>query len=77
MLNNDLIYQVCLRNFGTSVLTLPDEPVVRNPPVLLFGDFLQFGAEKQNRLYEELKNVDKVKSVLQVRIFPFRLSRCR
>lgn len=61
-----LMKEVCQRNFGTSVLELPDQPVLTNPPVLMFGDFLQVGAEKANRLYEELKNIDKVKNVLQV-----------
>ncbi|KAJ8965677.1 hypothetical protein NQ314_003959 [Rhamnusium bicolor] len=61
-----LMKEVCTRNFGTSVLNLPDEPIIRNPPILLFGDFMQFGADRENRLYEELKNIDKVKSLLQV-----------
>lgn len=62
-----LMKEICQRNFGTSVLELPDVPVLANPPVLLFGDFLQVGVDRENRLYEELKNVEKLKSVLEVR----------
>ncbi|CAH1180440.1 unnamed protein product [Phaedon cochleariae] len=69
-----LMKEICSRNFGTGVVTLPDEPVIMNPPVMLFGDFLQFGAEKANRLYEELKNIDKVKSVLQDYLDDFNLT---
>lgn len=62
-----LMKEICSRNFGTPVLQLPDTSgLIENPPVLLFGDFMQFGAERENRIYEELKNIDKVKSILQV-----------
>ncbi|CAH1962387.1 unnamed protein product [Acanthoscelides obtectus] len=60
-----LLREICTRNFGTSVVTLPEGDIITNPPVLLFGDFIQFGADKENRLYEELRSVDKVKNVLQ------------
>ncbi|RZC39366.1 dynein heavy chain 6, axonemal, partial [Asbolus verrucosus] len=60
-----LMREICGRNFGTAVLALPDEPVITNPPILLFGDFMQYGANREDRLYEEIKNIDKVKSVLQ------------
>lgn len=57
---------VCNRNFGTPVLLLPDESVIQNPPVLLFGDFMVFGAAKEDKIYEEIKNIEKMKLVLQV-----------
>nr|CAH7757603.1 unnamed protein product [Callosobruchus chinensis] len=60
-----LLKEICTRNFGTSVVTLPEGDLITNPPVLLFGDFLQFAADKENRLYEEMRNVDKVRNVLQ------------
>lgn len=31
---------------------------------LLFGDFILFGQTKENRIYEEIKDFDKLKSVL-------------
>ncbi|XP_023013028.2 dynein heavy chain at 16F isoform X2 [Leptinotarsa decemlineata] len=68
-----LMKEICSRNFGSSVVQLPDEPVITNPPILLFGDFMQFGAEKENRLYEELRNMEKVKSILQDYLDDFNL----
>ncbi|EEZ99537.1 Dynein heavy chain, cytoplasmic-like Protein [Tribolium castaneum] len=60
-----LMREICGRNFGTAVLALPDQPVITNPPLLLFGDFMQYGANKEDRIYEEIRNVDKIRSVLQ------------
>ncbi|XP_060520964.1 dynein axonemal heavy chain 6 [Cylas formicarius] len=60
-----LMKDICARHFGTAVLQLPEEGLIEDPPVLLFGDFMQFGAAKENRIYEELRNVDKVKNILQ------------
>lgn len=71
-----LMKEICSRNFGTPVLELPDNAkIIENPPVLLFGDFMQFGAERANRIYEELKNVDKVKAILQVIKFTLKLTK--
>lgn len=61
-----LMREVCNRSFGTPVLILPEEKIIRNPPVLLFGDFMRFGAAKEDRIYEEIKDVDKLKGILQV-----------
>ncbi|ERL87542.1 hypothetical protein D910_04933 [Dendroctonus ponderosae] len=69
-----LMKEICSRNFGTPVLQLPDNTgLIENPPILLFGDFMQFGAERENRIYEELKNIDKVKSLLQDYLDDFNL----
>ncbi|KAG5888365.1 hypothetical protein JTB14_033502 [Gonioctena quinquepunctata] len=68
-----LMREVCTRNFGNSVVALPKEPIIINPPVLLFGDFMRFGADKVDRLYEELTNIDKVKHVLQDYLDDFNL----
>nr|XP_029134611.1 dynein heavy chain 6, axonemal [Labrus bergylta] len=32
---------------------------------IIFGDFIKFGAEKEDRLYEDLTDIDKIKAVLQ------------
>lgn len=61
-----LMREVCSRSFGTPVLLLPEEKIIRNPPILLFGDFMRFGAAKEDRIYEEIKDVDKLKGILQV-----------
>lgn len=58
--------EVCGRCFGSPVLALPDEPIILNPPVLIFGDFMQVGAARENRIYEEIKDMTKLRNVLQV-----------
>ncbi|XP_076263714.1 dynein heavy chain at 16F [Rhynchophorus ferrugineus] len=68
-----LMREICGRNFGTPVLQLPEKDVIDNPPVLLFGDFMVFGAERENRIYEELRNIDKVKNILQDYLDDFNL----
>lgn len=57
--------EVCSRSFGMPVLVLPDEKVIHNPPVLLFGDFMRFGAAKEDRIYEEIRDLEKLKAMLQ------------
>lgn len=66
--------EVCNRNFGTPVLNLPDDHVILDPPILLFGDFMVFGAEKENRIYEEIINIPKMKAVLQEYLDDYNLS---
>ncbi|KAI5730401.1 hypothetical protein M8J76_013302 [Diaphorina citri] len=60
-----LMKQVCQKHFGTPVLEFDDVTVVQNPPVLLFGDFMS-SASKEDRFYQEIKNVDKLKVALSV-----------
>ncbi|KAK9722971.1 AAA+ lid domain [Popillia japonica] len=60
-----LMREVCGRCFGSPVLALPDEPIILNPPVLIFGDFMQVGAARENRIYEEIKDMTKLRNVLQ------------
>ncbi|XP_050519336.1 dynein axonemal heavy chain 6 [Diabrotica virgifera virgifera] len=69
-----LMKDICVRNFGSPVLDLPEGEIIQNPPILLFGDFIQMGAEKKNRVYEELKNIDKLKNVLQDYLDDFNLT---
>lgn len=47
------------------MVPLPEEEIISQPPLLLFGDFLVFGAERDQRVYEEIVDVDRAKSVLQ------------
>lgn len=42
--------------------TIEPESFVTHP--ILFGDFMKIGAEKNDRVYEELNNLDKLKQVL-------------
>ncbi|KAF5287317.1 hypothetical protein FQR65_LT02190 [Abscondita terminalis] len=60
-----LMKDVCTRAFGNAVLELPDVPVLQNPPTLMYGDFMVFGASRENRIYEEILNLQKAKSILQ------------
>lgn len=60
-----LMKEICGRCFGTPVLALPDEKIILKPPTLLFGDFMRFGAAKQDRIYEEIRDTEKLKSILQ------------
>lgn len=60
-----LMKEICTRSFGMPVLNLPDVKVLERPPTLLFGDFMRFGAAKQDRIYEEIRDLDKLKSILQ------------
>lgn len=68
-----LMKDVCSRNFGTTVLMLPDVPILTDPPILLFGDFMQISASKEDRFYEEIRDIDKCKSILQDYLDDFNL----
>lgn len=59
---------VCNRSFSNPVLVLPDTPIIVNPPTLMFGDFMVPGAEKENKIYEEIRDIDKLRSILQVKL---------
>lgn len=59
--------EVCQRTFGTPVLLLSGnaDEVIKDPPLLLFGDFMKPVA-KEDRIYEEIKDLDKLRQVLHV-----------
>lgn len=59
-----LMKEVCLRYFSNAVLTLPDTSIIKNPPLLLFGDFMVPNAEF--RIYEEIKDIEKLITILKV-----------
>ncbi|XP_068083916.1 dynein axonemal heavy chain 6 [Anabrus simplex] len=69
-----LMMDVCTHSFGIPVLTLPEEEIVKNPPTLLFGDFMNMGAAKEDRVYEEIVNIEKLKDVLQEYLEDFNLT---
>lgn len=48
------------------VMRLPDEEIIEKPPILLFGDFMSFGAAREQRIYEELTEISKVRRTLEV-----------
>lgn len=41
-----------------------ESPVVDKGELLLFGDFMIYGQAREDRIYEEIKNVEKLKSIL-------------
>lgn len=47
-------------------MRLPDEEIIEKPPILLFGDFMSFGAAREQRIYEELTEISKVRRTLEV-----------
>lgn len=59
-----LLHDICLRTFGNAVLTIPDSEIITSPPILLFGDFMVFGAPVEDRIYEEITDIEKCKGVL-------------
>ena len=53
--------------FFATFQTLDPDSLQTNP--ILFGDFIKVGAAKEDKMYEELSNLDKVKAVLgEVRV---------
>ncbi|XP_054276499.1 dynein axonemal heavy chain 6-like [Macrosteles quadrilineatus] len=67
-----LMREVCQRIFGTPVIMLPDMVPIREPPLLLFGDFMSQAA-KEDRPYDEIKDIDKMKGILQDYLMDFNL----
>ncbi|XP_012153033.2 dynein heavy chain at 16F [Megachile rotundata] len=60
-----LLNNISIGTFGTEVVRLPDEAIIEKPPLLLFGDFMAFGAAREQRIYEELTDIPYVKSTLE------------
>lgn len=60
-----LLREICQKMFGTPVIQLPDSGLLREPPLLLFGDFMSQAA-KEDRPYDEIKDIEKLKGILQV-----------
>ncbi|KAK0176317.1 hypothetical protein PV328_000464 [Microctonus aethiopoides] len=59
-----LLSQICSRTFGDEVISVSSNNTVE-PPQLFFGDFMQFGAPMESRIYEEITNIEKMKTILQ------------
>nr|XP_031828293.1 dynein heavy chain 6, axonemal [Nomia melanderi] len=69
-----LLNNICTGSFGVEVVRLPDEKIVEKPPSLLFGDFMAFGAARDQRIYEELTEIPKVKRTLEDYLEDYRFS---
>ncbi|RZF48033.1 hypothetical protein LSTR_LSTR002099 [Laodelphax striatellus] len=68
-----LMTEVCQRSLGTPVLKVTSQDLIKDPPVLLFGDFLK-SVSTENRVYEEIKNIEKLKNVLQETLMDYNLT---
>ncbi|XP_063222655.1 dynein axonemal heavy chain 6 isoform X2 [Bacillus rossius redtenbacheri] len=62
-----LMEQVCTRELGHPILALPQdtEGAVTQPPRLLFGDFMNPAVARAERIYEEIRDYDKLKTVME------------
>lgn len=61
---------VCQKHFLTPILEVPDDPIITQPPVLLFGDFINSAVPKENRNYAEIPDLHKLMVVLKASDFP-------
>ncbi|XP_066905838.1 dynein axonemal heavy chain 6 isoform X4 [Halyomorpha halys] len=69
-----LLRDICTRFLSDPVVTLPEGGgELQHPPLLLFGDFMNPTAEKKDRIYEEIRSVDKLKAVLQDTLVDYNL----
>uniref|UniRef100_A0A7M4F990 Dynein axonemal heavy chain 6 n=1 Tax=Crocodylus porosus TaxID=8502 RepID=A0A7M4F990_CROPO len=57
---HSILSEMASKHFGIPV----DPDYFLNKPII-FGDFLKFGADKADRLYEDLTNMEKIVTVLQ------------
>ncbi|XP_043266980.1 dynein axonemal heavy chain 6 [Venturia canescens] len=60
-----LLTEICSRSFGDEIVPLPSGSIIERPPLLFFGDFMSLTASREDRIYEEIFDLAKIKSVLQ------------
>ncbi|XP_045541953.1 dynein axonemal heavy chain 6 [Papilio machaon] len=60
-----LMCDVCEKNFKEPVLELPEGELIEEPPMLLFGDFINPSLPKEMRVYRELPDMEKLMAVLK------------
>lgn len=64
-----LLGDICSRTFEEEIIPLRGDEGVTQPPLILFGDFMTFGAPKEQRFYEEITDLKKATNILQVFLF--------
>lgn len=68
-----LLQNVCTSVFNETVLKFSESDInLLHPPILLFGDFTK-SVSKENRIYEEITNIDKLKVVLMENLMDFNM----
>ncbi|XP_053624487.1 dynein axonemal heavy chain 6 isoform X1 [Plodia interpunctella] len=60
-----LMSTVCGKHFQQPILEIPDEPIIEHPPLLMFGDFINSSIPKENRIYQEIPDINKLMIVLK------------
>lgn len=70
----NLLQDVCIRYFNTTVLDFSESTDKNSsrPPVLLFGDFVN-PVSKERRIYEEIIDIDKLKTTLVENLTDFNI----
>lgn len=64
-----LLRDICQKNLQTTVIELAAETgLIKNPPILLYGDFMNPSSDKRDRVYEEIKDIQKLRANLLVSI---------
>jgi len=68
-----LLQNTCKRFFNNPVLVFSEsDKNFTRPPILLFGDFMN-PVSKDSRIYEEISNIDKLKSTLMQNLMDFNM----
>lgn len=66
-----LLQNVCTRFFDSAVIKFSASDInLTRPPILLFGDFMNPDS-KENRIYEEIVNIEKLNTVLMNNLMDF------
>ncbi|KAJ8737519.1 hypothetical protein PYW08_000114 [Mythimna loreyi] len=55
-----LMSTVCEKHFQTPILEIPEDAIILQPPLLLFGDFINSAIPKENRNYAEIPDLPKL-----------------
>ncbi|KAM7536598.1 hypothetical protein Aperf_G00000086397 [Anoplocephala perfoliata] len=65
---NTILAEVANKFFGESI-----EPEIFTKKPLFFGDFMNIGANKEDRIYEEITDLDKLKSTMETYLEDYNL----
>ncbi len=72
-----LLAEVNTKSFGNAILELPKEDIILKPPTILFGDFMQPSTPCDERIYEEIKDMSKLRNILQDYLDDYNLTAAR
>ncbi|XP_067440238.1 dynein axonemal heavy chain 6 [Thunnus thynnus] len=69
---NTIVCEMASKYFGISL-----EPSYFVTQPIIFGDFIKVGAEKEDRLYEDLTDMNKIQTVLQDYLDDYNMTFCK